>query len=234
MNVKKFKVAGVTHYEANIKQLVVENDDYRLPNSELKEICYGGEIIRQYECSARTVNLIPEPENVYDKNAVRVEIDGLQVGYIKKGSCSQVKNLLNSPDFAGVRIADIGIGKYKRIWEDDNGKLHVDSGKYDSCWAHIEILTHSHEPAVAPTKRSQPQRSYEANNARVSNVQVPDLQPLQNSATEGKKSQMHILFFVLAGLLLLASTTLPGLIILSAICLWRGIKLVKDTKNKNV
>ena len=227
MRAKKFKVAGVSHYEANIKQLVDENDDYSRPNSELKEDYYDGEIIRQYDCAAETVSLIPEPDNPHDKNAVRVEIDGLQVGYIKKGSCSQVKNLLNSPDFAGVRIADMGIGKYKRIREDDNGKPHVESGKYDSCWVHIEILTHSQEPAAAPANLSQPQMADAASTYEV------NAQPPQSRTAEGRKSQMHILFFVLAGLLLLASATLPWLIILSAICLWRGVKLAKDAKDKN-
>jgi hypothetical protein len=136
---EKFKVAGVTHYLQNIESLADENDDYYLSNRELMEAYSDGDRIYQYEFSPYLVELIPEPENEFDSNAVRVDIDGLTVGYIKKGSCTHVKNLLAAPDFHSVTVDSMGLGKYKEIYEDEDGELHVEKGELSGCWVHIRV-----------------------------------------------------------------------------------------------
>ena len=144
MKAEKFKVAGVTYYEDNILSIGEENEDYYLSNRELKELYSHGEKVRKYEFFPYKVELIPEPDNEYDSNAVRVEVDGEMVGHIKRGSCSRVKNLLASPDFCGVRVESMGIGPYKFIFEDDGGKMSVEKDE-SLPWVHIEILTESEE-----------------------------------------------------------------------------------------
>lgn len=164
MKMMKFKVAGVSYYKDNILELADENDDYLLlSNRELIESYDVGDKIYQYEFNPKHVELIPDPENEYDKNAVRVEIDGLQVGHIKKGSCSQVKNLLASPDFLRVEVDSMGLGGYKRIceeyeedeydWYSEKGpkrKVYVEKGEYESCWVHILICMREPEDVNAP------------------------------------------------------------------------------------
>ena len=179
MKMMKFKVAGVSYYKDNILELADENDDYLLlSNRELIESYDIGDKIYQYEFNPKHVELIPDPENEYDKNAVRVEIDGLQVGHIKKGSCSQVKNLLASPDFLRVEVDSMGLGGYKRIceeyeedeydWYSEKGpkrKVYVEKGEYESCWVHILICMREPE-----------------------DVNAPVVSPLENKAEPGAKS----------------------------------------------
>lgn len=179
MKMMKFKVAGVSYYKDNILELADENDDYLLlSNRELIESYDVGDKIYQYEFNPKHVELIPDPENEYDKNAVRVEIDGLQVGHIKKGSCSQVKNLLASPDFLRVEVDSMGLGGYKRIceeyeedeydWYSEKGpkrKVYVEKGEYESCWVHILICMREPE-----------------------DVNAPVVSPLENKAEPGAKS----------------------------------------------
>ena len=130
---KVFHVTGTAHYQDAFSGMLAENEDYGLPAAELKEMLEPGEKVWQYEVDFSTVALVPEPENEYDPNAVRVELDGIKVGYIKKGSCSQVKNLLKSDKYVRTTAETFG-GKYKSlyVWEDDDGDSHERIEKGDT------------------------------------------------------------------------------------------------------
>lgn len=78
------------------------------------------EKIFQYDFLVSKVELIPEPENEYDSNAVKVVVDDVHIGYIKKGSCSRVKNLLSSGRVTDIDCSIFG-GKYKVVWDRDEG-----------------------------------------------------------------------------------------------------------------
>lgn len=152
MNYKKekFQVAGVSHYSDSImKDIAYENDDYSLSVKELSETYDVGDRVFEYSFDDCNASLVPEPTNEHDSNAVRVEVKGILIGYVKRGSCSHVKNLLKSPDFDHVKV-EIGGGKYKRLYEDDD-KLKVEK---DSCelFADLYIYTRQaeQEPEVAP------------------------------------------------------------------------------------
>lgn len=116
------KVAGVTHHLEAFYALRVENDDYRRSKRELVEEGMIGERIWQYEFFPVEVELVPEPENPYDPEAIKVEVDGHCIGYIKKGSCAHVHKLLKTDSIKSI-TAEMGGGKYKRICEDydENG-----------------------------------------------------------------------------------------------------------------
>ena len=152
MNYKKekFQVAGVSHYSDSImKDIAYENDDYSLSVKELSETYDVGDRVFEYSFDDCNASLVPEPTNEHDPNAVRVEVKGILIGYVKRGSCSHVKNLLKSPDFDHVKV-EIGGGKYKRLYEDDD-KLKIEK---DSCefFADLYIYTRQaeQEPEVAP------------------------------------------------------------------------------------
>lgn len=146
---ERFRVTGTQYYQdAFIEKLGELDDDYEEKVSIIKESYGDGDKIYQYYFGGLKADLIPEPDNEHDKNAVKVMVDGIQVGYIKKGSCSHVKNLMASPDFAGIDV-EIKGGKYKEIREDDDGKLHVDRGE-DPFFVNIDILSREgEEPAAA-------------------------------------------------------------------------------------
>lgn len=136
-------VAGVKSYIDNIMELVNENPDYDMSKKEIIESCMDGEKIYQYFLNVKKVELVPEPTNEHDANAVKVILDGVHVGYIKKGSCSHIKKLLANNSIKSMS-ADIVCGKYKLVYEDDDAPggytLERDKTEYGII---IEILVKS-------------------------------------------------------------------------------------------
>lgn len=132
--VENFRVAGISNYTKSVEALAEENPDYNLSKAELKEDGPSDERIFQYYFTPKKVELVPEPENEYDSNAVMVIVDGEKIGYIKKGSCSHVKNLLASDKILRIE-AEIGGGNYKYFDSEENS-LDKSSLNY---WAEISI-----------------------------------------------------------------------------------------------
>ena len=223
MNYKKekFQVAGVSHYSDSImKDIAYENDDYSLSVKELSETYDVGDRVFEYSFDDCNASLVPEPTNEHDPNAVRVEVKGILIGYVKRGSCSHVKNLLKSPDFDHVKV-EIGGGKYKRLYEDDD-KLKIEK---DSCefFAYLYIYTRQaeQEPEVAPVPPA-------AGSA-----------PSPAAAPEKKKGGAASIALIVIGVLFLiggvngfsvaVSNGIIGLLI-GGVCLYFGIRKRRNLK----
>ena len=88
------RVAGTSFHKKEIESLGTYNYDYDLTKNEFQDSCMEGERVYQYEFDCSRVNLVPEPENKYDSNAIRVEVEGVHIGYIKKGSTSRIRKLM--------------------------------------------------------------------------------------------------------------------------------------------
>ena len=144
-----FKVTGMSHYEENFKSIAVKNDDYTLPRRELIDAYADGDKIWEYDYPVGKIELIPEPDNEYDSNAVAVYADGMIVGHIKKGSCTQVKNLIASGTIRRIS-AEIGGGKYKYIFEDyDSDKLKMETGE-SPYFVHLTLeIDNGEEPQIS-------------------------------------------------------------------------------------
>lgn len=138
---EKIKITGVKHYADNIKSLMFENDEYSWSNKDLLDAYIEGDDIPEYISTATHVELIPEPDNQYDPNAIRVEIEGVKVGYVKSGSCSHVKNLLKSPNFKYVMIDKLIYGNIKHVYSDENDKDYIEVREYDSPVVHLMIVS---------------------------------------------------------------------------------------------
>ena len=118
---KNHKVTGTAHYEKDIMKLASENEDYLLSKKGLIEAGLIEESVYQYSFWINKTELIPEPTNEYDPNAIKVVIDGVHVGYIKAGSCKHVLKLINEDRIAKIE-GKIGGGAYKcLIAHDDSG-----------------------------------------------------------------------------------------------------------------
>ena len=119
----------------DIISLGLENDDYNYNKKELIELGYEDERIYQYEFYPNKIELIPEPDNPYDPNAVKVIVDNIHVGYIKSGSCRHILNLLKEDRIIKIDC-EIGGGKYKRLEYD----LYED--KYNLEKSESQIFVH--------------------------------------------------------------------------------------------
>lgn len=107
-------IAGTSYRQKEIMSLGIENCNYSMKKNELMEEYNENEKIYQIEFFPRSVELVEEPNNIYDPNAIKVIIDDVHVGYIKKGSCSHIKKLIRENRICKI-TPDIHGGKYKRI-----------------------------------------------------------------------------------------------------------------------
>lgn len=111
-------VAGTSYHRDELLELAHENEDYHLSKKELEEEYYGTDPIYQYEFFPDKVELVPEPTNEYDPNAIKVIVDGQHIGYIKKGLCNHIHKLINENRIMSIDC-DIYGGNYKELIVDD-------------------------------------------------------------------------------------------------------------------
>lgn len=208
------KITGTSHYADNIKTLMLENPDYSLKDKELLEEYEVGDDIPEYESAAKHVELIPEPDNQYDSNAVRCEIEGVTVGYVKKGSCSHVKNLLSSPDFKYVMIDKLFYGNTKHVYSDDDDKPYIEVKEYDNPVVHLIIATEAAPESVTIE---------------------PQEKELPPANTEVKKQKIPLpLLILIASFLLILLFAVPVLGIIAVIvAIVLFVKMRKEDKNGN-
>lgn len=149
-----FNVAGTEYNASNFKRLGEDNDDYNMSKSEIAEYYPDGARIYQYDVSG-VVTLVPEPDNEYDPNAIRVDVDGLKIGYIKRSETSKVRKIISSGDYS-VRINVAGYGKCKTVFMDTDLKTHVDTETDPSYFCQIIIDDHKEAPKSQPIAEGAP------------------------------------------------------------------------------
>lgn len=113
-NTQGHKVAGCDYRQAEIKSLGKINPDYSLKKNELIKKKMLDIKVYEYIFPKYSAELVPEPTNEHDPNAIKVIIDGVHVGYIKKGSCTRIHNLINSGGIKGIEAILYG-GNYKEV-----------------------------------------------------------------------------------------------------------------------
>ena len=117
-------VVGTKYRTKEILSLAYESMEYDCSKKELIEdnpfMCVGDcEKIYRYSFSAINVELVPEPDNEYDRNAIKVVIDGAHVGYISRGNCPHIKKLIANGKIQSIS-AEIYGGDYKLLSCSDN------------------------------------------------------------------------------------------------------------------
>ena len=122
---ERIHVRGLDHYTNNIKAVARENPDYDLTKRELIEEC-PDEKVWQYYFNVKG-DLVPEPDNPHDPNAIMVQADGRCIGYVPKGSTSHIRKLMESGRIKSMDL-DIGGGKYKEVYavDEDENKYEMD------------------------------------------------------------------------------------------------------------
>jgi hypothetical protein len=113
-----FKVAGISRRQKDItSKLLPENSDYLLSKSDLVEIGAIDERIYKYSPIELDAELVLEPDNPRDPNAIKVLADGVQLGYVPADKTGKVKSLLEKKQIHTITSAFYG-GPYKIIHED--------------------------------------------------------------------------------------------------------------------
>ncbi len=113
-----FRVAGISKRQRAITaNLLTESSDYEATKKELVEIGMTDERIYKYIPDVLDAELVPEPENPHDPNAVKVIVDDIHVGYVPAEKAEKVKKLLETKQIRDVSCEFYG-GPYKIITED--------------------------------------------------------------------------------------------------------------------
>lgn len=141
-NKETHKVAGITYRLDAFLELGEENPDYKMTKREIIDEGMTDQRIWKYDFYPVNVELVPEPENPHDPQAIKVVIDGRHIGYIKSGSCAHIHNLIKSSCIEKIDVK-MGGGKYKCICEDyDENGNEAYTSKTDTVpyYAHITIF----------------------------------------------------------------------------------------------
>lgn len=126
IKIETHKVAGVSYRVDEILSLSSENEDYDSSLKNLVDMGYEYERVYQYEFYPIKTELIPEPDNPHDPNAVKVIVDNVHVGYIKSGSCRHILNLLKDDRIIKIDC-EIKGGNYKYIgYNEDDDKHYIE------------------------------------------------------------------------------------------------------------
>ena len=134
------KVAGVSFRQKEIQSIGTRNNEYDLSAAEFKESFEPWEKVYQYEFDLVAAELVPEEHNAATGNyAIKVMADNVHIGYIKSGSVSHVRKLIENDDILDVSI-EIKGGKSKML--DEDGDIQHDSIGY---YAKVTLTLYDYE-----------------------------------------------------------------------------------------
>lgn len=138
---KLYKVAGTSFRQEDIISISDLNDIYSYTKKMLIDNDFVDEAIYEYELESKNVSLIPEPDNKYDSNAVKVVILDTLVGYIQKKDAPKIKELLASNSIREIYASSAG-GNCKYIFEewDDEKCKYVYNLKKSKLTIGIDLL----------------------------------------------------------------------------------------------
>ena len=130
----QYPVKGVFAHEDEIfHNLMERNPEYDYTKTELIENCVPDFPVYKWIPKNLPAELIPEPDNKYDPNAIRVVVGGVTIGYVPKESCVHVLKQISESRIDNVAY-EIAGGAFKLLEEDydpdkDRSKYSVKTGK---------------------------------------------------------------------------------------------------------
>lgn len=136
---ERIHVRGESFYEESFNELRYKNYEYDYSKKEIIEEGLDGHRIYQYDFDPVNVELIDEPDNPKDPNAIAVYVCGHQIGYVPHGSTAHIRNVREKYGIQRI-TAEMGGGKYKIVFEDDDneGSYSMDHGEAQN-WAIVSI-----------------------------------------------------------------------------------------------
>lgn len=111
---ERHKVAGTSYHLDAIMELAEDNPDYDMTQREIIDAGMEEERIYQYTFPDSPVELVDDPGNEQDPNAIKVLVAGQHIGYIKRGSTGRIHKLQRSGRVLGI-TAEIYGGRYKVV-----------------------------------------------------------------------------------------------------------------------
>lgn len=133
IKVTEYSLKGVFAHEDDIFHNLMQVDpDYEATKKELVDLGMTDHPIYKWTPKKLPLELLPEPDNQYDSDAIKAVADGITIGYIPKEKTAEVRGKL-----AGGRITrityEITGGNYKQVdsdydWEKDKYTYTISTG----------------------------------------------------------------------------------------------------------
>ena len=98
-------------------KLAKENPLYKLDKAAILKQGLTNTAIHKYIFADGPTELVQEPDNPHDPNAIKVVVAGQHIGYIKAGSCAHLNKVINEGRVEKV-ICRIYGGPYKGAFQD--------------------------------------------------------------------------------------------------------------------
>lgn len=128
--IEPFEVAGTEYYQEEIMAKARPNKKFKL---SAQEILYEGLMVNQfideYYIQLDDIELVYEPTNKHDKNAIMVMANGLKIGYVPAELCTEIKNILKKYDVD--HITSRVFGGWTRHVTEDNKLIRNCYGNYE-------------------------------------------------------------------------------------------------------
>ena len=103
-----FEVAGFNYYRDGMFEVLTENPDYKNPKSTAKPVY-------KYKYFDKVCDLIPEPDNPYDSNAILVSYNGVKLGHVPADETDNIRVLLANGYIPKLNI----VAGHHKVYEED-------------------------------------------------------------------------------------------------------------------
>lgn len=90
----KIAVVGEYYKKSQIASLMSGNRLYNIPDADFITKVDECKRIYKYKYRRTEAQLVPEPNNPHDSNAIKVLVDDIHVGYIPANQCIEIKKIL--------------------------------------------------------------------------------------------------------------------------------------------
>lgn len=130
-----YDVAGLSFYMDNLMSMMVPNYLYNYRKQELIDTCNTDINVYKQTVEDKQVELIPDPDNSHDPNAVKVLLGGKQIGFVPAANSAHILDLMGTGRIVSIAYTVQG-GKYKRVDEDydsmkDKSTYSMENGEDD-------------------------------------------------------------------------------------------------------
>lgn len=116
-NAENIKVAGVSHHFDSVQSFGKKNPAFAYTKAQILKNGLANREIPEWTFPVLPAQFVFEPENEFDPNAIAILVSGVKIGYVKKGSTSHIRNLINSGRIVSANCT-IRSGGYKLYCEE--------------------------------------------------------------------------------------------------------------------
>lgn len=116
----RFDIAGLMYYEDDVKRIIHKNPLYGKQGTSI------GQKVYKYKYTRLSCQLVAEPDNPHDRNAIKIMVGDVKIGYIPAEYAQLIGRILPHIYFANIEIRG-GDYKYDEtpVFQSLNGICHI-------------------------------------------------------------------------------------------------------------